>query len=73
MTMNLLAYAGIGAIAFGILMVWSSTNRMAVGFWSTAVVTWSGERSPVAELIEGRLVIYGIGLLLLGVVLVFAT
>ena len=71
--MNLLAYAGIGAIALGILMIWSSTSKIAVGFWSTAVLTWETERSSAVELIEGRLVIYGAGLLLLGVVLVFAT
>ena len=54
-------------------MVWSSTNKTAVGFWSTAVVTWNEERASIMDLIEGRLVIYGVGLLLLGVVLVFAT
>ena len=69
--MTLSIYAGLGAIALGIVMIWSSTNRTAVGFWSIAVLNWNAQRS-IADLIEGRLVIYGIGVLLLGVVLVFA-
>ena len=69
--MTLSIYIGMSAIALGIMMIWSSTNRAAVSFWSTAVLNWNAERS-IYELIEGRLVIYGIGVLLLGVILVFA-
>ncbi len=69
--MTLSIYVGMSAIALGIAMLWSSTNRAAVGFWSTAVLNWDAQRS-ISDLIEGRLVIYGIGVLLLGVVLVFA-
>ena len=69
--MALSIYVGLSAITLGIVMLWSSTNKTAVGFWSTAVLNWNSERS-ISELIESRLVIYGVGVLLLGVILVFA-
>ena len=64
-------YVGMSAIALGIAMLWSSTSKAAISFWSIAILNWNAERS-ISELIEGRLVIYGIGVLLVGVVLVFA-
>ena len=69
--MTLSVYVGMSAIALGIVMIWSSTNKAAVSFWSIAILNWDVERS-ISELIEGRLVIYGMGVLLLGVILVFA-
>ena len=64
-------YVGLSAMSLGIVMLWSSTNRTAVGVWSTAVLSWEGERS-LSEAVEGRLVVYGIGLLLFGLILAFA-
>ncbi len=69
--MTLSIYVGISAITLGIVMLWSSTNRIAISFWSIAILNWDAQRS-LSDLIEGRLVIYGIGVLLLGVILVFA-
>ena len=59
---------GLSAMALGIVMLWSSTNKTAVGVWSTAVVRWEGERS-LSDVVEGRLVVYGIGLLFVGIML----
>jgi hypothetical protein len=69
--MTLSVYVGITTIALGIMMLWSSTNQTAVSVWSTAVLSWDGEQSLV-NVVENRLVVYGIGLLLFGLVLVFA-